>query len=64
MSNLVKLIGIHGTVVFATPEKAQRLQTMQGYRVADESPAEDVSEASTSTPEVKKAPRGRPKKQV
>lgn len=55
MSNLVKLIGVHGTVVFATPEKAQRLQTMQGYRVVDESASEEVSEPVTPK-------RGRPKK--
>jgi hypothetical protein len=57
VSNLVKLIGVHGTVVFATPEKAQRLQTMQGYRVVDESASEEVSEPVTPR-------RGRPKKQV
>lgn len=57
MSALVKLIGVHGTVVFATPEKAERLRTMQGYQVVDESASEEVSEPVTPK-------RGRPKKQV
>lgn len=58
MPGLIKLIGVHGTVVFATPEKAERLQRVQGYRLFDESPVEVVSEP------VKPAPRkpGRPKK--
>lgn len=55
MSNLIKLIGIHGTTVFATPEKAERLMRIQGYRKVEESAPEVVSEP-------KKATRGRPRK--
>lgn len=62
MSNLIKLIGIHGTTVFATPEKAERLMRIQGYRKVDESAPEAVSEAPTVPVEVKKATRGRPRK--
>ena len=55
---MVKLIGVHGTVVFATPEKAERLKRIQGYveyQEPSESPSEDVSEPV-------KPKRGRPKK--
>lgn len=55
MSNLIKLIGPHGIVAFATPEKAERLMTIQGYQRAPESASEAVSEPVTPK-------RGRPKK--
>jgi hypothetical protein len=59
MPGLIKLIGFHGSVVFATPEKAERLIAIQGYQVAPESAPEAVSEPATATP-ARKA--GRPKK--
>lgn len=59
MAELIKLIGFHGSVAFATPEKAERLIAMQGYRRASESPSEDVSEPVKATPGRKV---GRPKK--
>lgn len=55
MPGLVKLVGIHGTIVFATPEKAERLMRLQGYQVFEES-------APEATTELVKAKRGRPKK--
>ena len=50
MSNLIKLIGPHGIVAFATPEKAERLMTIQGYQRAPESAPEAVSEPVKATP--------------
>ena len=44
MDNLIKLIGPHGTVAFATPEKAQRLKAIQGYVEAPEGASEVISE--------------------
>ncbi len=58
MSNLIKLIGPHGTVAFATPEKAERLKTIQGYQEVSESAPEAVSEPVKTIP----AKRGRPKR--
>lgn len=58
MPGLVKLIGVHGTVVFATPEKAERLKSIQGY-VEYQEPSESVSE---DVSEPVKPKRGRPKK--
>lgn len=58
MSNLIKLVGPHGTIAFATPEKAERLKRIQGYKEYQD-PAVSVSEA-VSEPE--KPRRGRPRK--
>lgn len=55
MSNLIKLLGPHGSVVFATREKADRLKAIQGYKEVSKDAPEEVSEP-------KKATRGRPKK--
>lgn len=59
MPGLIKLIGVHGTVVFATPEKAERLIAIQGYQVAHEQPVEAVSEPVKTTPARRP---GRPKR--
>jgi len=61
VSNLIKLIGPHGIVAFATPEKAERLMTIQGYQRAPESASEDVSEPVIKS--VKRTPQPRKKAQ-
>jgi hypothetical protein len=58
VSNLVKLVGPHGSIAFATPEKAARLKSIQGYKEYQE-PSESASE---DVSEPKKPTRGRPKK--
>jgi hypothetical protein len=58
VSELVKLVGPHGSIAFATREKAERLKTVNGYKEYQE-PAESGSEEVS---EPKKATRGRPRK--
>jgi hypothetical protein len=55
--NLVKMVAPNGvTTVYVSPEKAERLRTIQGYREVTESPVEAVSEPvkATRKPRAKK----------